>query len=178
MGVQKILWIEASQIDYQRLCSAMAAKSKSRMQSICANAFVSDTSEDEVELRRFNNDGASSSMFRGTKHMQDRWPGLRETGEIERVRTTTLDALAAQHGFGDADVLIVDVQGAELHVFRGAPLLLQRAKAVITEVSREPYYEGGALYPELKSTLESHGLHEATEAPSHGDQLYLRDGAF
>jgi hypothetical protein len=66
------------------------------------------------------------------------------------------------------------VQGAELLVLRGATKLLASAKAVVVEVSRYPYYEGGALQPEIRDFLRSRGFAELRRPPNHGDQLYLR----
>jgi hypothetical protein len=68
------------------------------------------------------------------------------------------------------------VQGAELLVLRGGQSVLGQAKAVVVEVSRRRFYEGGVLYPELRRYLKAHGFYEAQRAPRHGDQLYLRRG--
>ncbi len=88
--------------------------------------------------------------------------------------TVTLDEIAVRSGFPKPDLLVVDVQGAELLVLKGGLSVLAAAKAVIVEVSRKPYYEGGVLYPELRDFLLARGFAEAHPAPDHGDQLYLR----
>ena len=68
----------------------------------------------------------------------------------------------------------MDVQGAELLVLKGATSLLKSAKAVIVEVSMQPYYEGGVLQPELRDFLRGRGFMEIRRPPDHGDQLYIR----
>jgi FkbM family methyltransferase len=49
----------------------------------------------------------------------------------EKVRVTTLDVFINEHKVPRVDVIKVDVQGAELMVFRGAQNLLERADAPI-----------------------------------------------
>lgn len=177
-GFRDILWIEASPTDFAVLNKKLGAKSSATVRNTAICAFLSDTDGDSVELRRFNNDGASSSMYAGTELMKDQWPGLGETGIIENVQTATLDLIAEENGFARADFLAVDVQGAELLVLNGALKVLDSVHAVITEVSQKPFYDGAVLYPELKAFLEAHGFTEKTEAPIHGDQLYVRESLF
>lgn len=49
----------------------------------------------------------------------------------ERVQTITLDEFVAQEGIPEVDVMRVDVEGAELLVFRGAQQLLARPDAPV-----------------------------------------------
>jgi FkbM family methyltransferase len=49
----------------------------------------------------------------------------------EKVRITTIDAFTAEHQIPRVDVMKVDIEGAELMLFRGARELLQRADAPV-----------------------------------------------
>jgi FkbM family methyltransferase len=75
--------------------------------------------------------------------------------ELE-IDVTTLDE-EVQAG-QPIDLLWVDVQGAELHVLKGASATLQNTKAVFLEVAlcASPY-EHGALLRDLESILEQSG---------------------
>ena len=174
MGFTEVLWIEASSQDYRELATRLALPSGAATRHVAVNAFAADTGGKALELRRFSNEGASSSMFPATPLFSRIWPSVEDTGTIEYVVTVTLDEIAVRSGFPNPDLLVVDVQGAELLVLKGGLSVLAAAKAVIVEVSRKPYYEGGVLYPELRDFLLARGFAEAHRAPDHGDQLYLR----
>lgn len=175
MGFGSMLWVEASPEQFAKLEARLGEAAGRKMQSVAVNAFASETDGESVHLRRFNNSGASSSVFAATQLLRETWPGLDETGTSEEVQTATLDRIASETGFADADFLNVDVQGAELLVLKGATSVLSRVKAVIAEVSTQPFYEGGVLWPELRDYLRTHGFEPTTENPNpHGDVLFLR----
>ena len=180
-GFDDVLWIEASPSVYQRLAATIEDHNKSnagkpappRHRTVCA--LLTDRDGDEVELHEFSNDGQSSSIFRSTEKCHSRWPHVVETGHTEKLATRTLDSVAAEYGMDkNLDVLVVDAQGAELLVLSGSENVLKNVKAVVSEVSTIPYYEGGALYPELHEFLTSRGFFPMTTPRRHGDVLFLR----
>lgn len=91
---------------------------------------------------------------------------LAELGEVGTVRTEgtievevrTLDDIAA----GEAcDLLVVDVQGAELLALRGATALLRRVKAVVCEIELRPLYAGAPAEETIVELLAAAGLERA-----------------
>jgi FkbM family methyltransferase len=177
LGLAEVLWVEASRTDYGELVARLAVRSGAATRHSTVNAFVADTSGQTVRLRRFSNEGASSSIYAATPLFKHYWPSVEDTGISEEVVTTTLDDIAIETGFAKPDLLVVDVQGAELLVLKGGQTVLGQVKAVIVEVSRGRFYEGGVLYPELRDYLLARGFREAQRALGHGDQLYLRRDA-
>lgn len=180
-GFQDVLWIEGSPKVHERLAEIIAEHTNeedispagTRHRTACA--LLTDQNNSEIELYEFSNDGASSSIFQSTDECRKRWPQVMETGEREKVRTRTLDHLADEVGLLEsADVLVVDVQGAELLVLKGAKRVLSRVQAVVAEVSTLPFYAGGVLYPELEQFMKSHGFEPMSLPPRHGDLLFLR----
>lgn len=173
IGFKEMLWVEASPDQFAILQGHLATST--RLKNVAVNAFASESDGEVAKLRQFNNDGASSSVFAATLLLKETWPGLDETGRIEEVTTATLDRIAAETGFLAADFLNLDVQGAELLVLKGATSILGNVRAIITEVSTKPYYDGGVLWPELRDFLRSHGFKEKHNDPRpHGDMLFLR----
>ncbi|MBK7579780.1 MAG: FkbM family methyltransferase [Myxococcales bacterium] len=72
------------------------------------------------------------------------------------VETAPLDEIVAEHGV-TADVLSVDVQGAELSVLRGASRLLDSVKLVELEVELNPQYVGQPLFSDVDPFLRRRG---------------------
>lgn len=183
-GFRDIVWIEASPAMFAKLNRNIESHAHAqhrranptRHRAICA--LVTDREGDEVEFFEYSNEGRSSSIFQFEEAGHKRWPELRETGKVDRLKTRTLDSIAAQCGLLETlDVLTVDVQGAELLVLKGAPKLLSHVKALVCEVSTQPYYRGGVLFTELRDFLATQGFHPVTAPRKHGDMLFLRGQA-
>lgn len=181
-GFRDILWIEGSPSVHHRLAAAIndhtnesgISQTGTRHRTYCA--LCADRDGDELSFHEFCNDGESSSIFSSTLNCQKRWPHVRETGKTEVLRSHTLDHIAEDHQLLDAtDVLVVDVQGAELLVLQGAERLLVNVKAVVSEVSTVAYYEGGVLYPELREFLRIRGFQPMSAPRRHGDILFLKN---
>ena len=174
LGFSEVLWVEASSETYQGMVRELARPTGAKTRHTAVNALVSERDGEQLVLRHFSNNGESSSIFSATPVFRAAWPAISETGRTETITSRSADQIAAAHGFHSADLLVIDVQGAELLVLRGATKLLATAKAVVVEVSKFPYYEGGALQPEIRDFLRNRGFTEIRRPPDHGDQLYLR----
>jgi 2-O-methyltransferase len=70
-----------------------------------------------------------------------------------RVATSTLDAYCEGNGIVRADLLKMDVQGAEVQVIRGGRKILARTKYLVTEVVEGEEYEGQLGFEELVAEL-------------------------
>lgn len=180
LGYRRMLWIEGANDVHARLAESLAehmaqrrAAGQPEVLHETACALLTDRDGDEVALREFSNDGMSSSIFAATGTLKQRWPDLAETGRLQPARSRTLDTLLAERGFGSVDVLVVDVQGAELLVLKGATHTLAKVKAVVSEVSTQALYEGGVLFDELRAFLRSHGFEPMSVPRRHGDMLFV-----
>ncbi len=71
------------------------------------------------------------------------------------VKTTTLDAWCAEHGIETIDFIWMDVQGAELDVFRGGNNMLSKTRFIYTEYSNRELYEGQATLRLLLKHLKN-----------------------
>jgi Methyltransferase FkbM domain len=73
----------------------------------------------------------------------------------------------------ELDVLVIDIQGAELLCFKGVGAYLDHVIFIEIEVSREEIYEGGVLFSEVDKFLRRGGFKRLSEIPWHGDsRLY------
>lgn len=107
------------------------------------------------------------------------FPSIRPVSELA-VQTQTLDAHVEVQGLRaeDFNVLIIDVQGAELKVFAGAKRFLRFIDVVICEVNFAELYRGCALISDLDLFLFDQGFIRVATAspydPSWGDAAYVR----
>ncbi len=147
---------------------------------VAVQALCSDVDGDLVEFHVSNNEGASSSIFPLGEHAR-LYPDITYTN-TERLLTTTLDLLISSR-FPDArfDLLVLDTQGSELKVLKGATKVLQKVDAVFAEVCHYPLYDGGCTYREIEEFLRGLGfvvnwLH--FYAGEWGDALFVRKTAW
>ena len=180
-GYRRILWIEGSPKVYERLARDIAEHQRTltergaavRHQTLCA--LLIDRPGETLDLREYSNDGMSSSIFAVGEESLRRWPDVVETGFCEHLVTDTLDNVLVGLGLRDSvDTLVVDVQGAELLVLKGAEQCLRNASAVISEVSSRAYYHGGVLYGDLRAFLSERGFVAMSTPRRHGDMLFVR----
>lgn len=75
----------------------------------------------------------------------------------ETVEVTTLDKWAEENG-AIPDVLLVDVQGNEGNLFKGAIKVLENVKIIYSEMGTIPYYENHTLIQDIIPFLESCGF--------------------
>lgn len=76
----------------------------------------------------------------------------------KKVRTMSLDSFTQAHGMHPIDFIKIDIQGAELEVFRGGAETLENVLAIISEVEFIPHYVGQPLFGDVCAFLSSKGL--------------------
>ena len=80
-----------------------------------------------------------------------------ETHKVVK-RSITLDTIVKQQGFPPADLIKMDVQGAELDVLKGAQESLKNCKDLILELQKIKYNTGAPLDAEVIAYVESLGF--------------------
>lgn len=129
----------------------------------------------EAEFYVTNNE-QSSSLLKLKEHSEI-YPKIVETETI-RVSVTTLDTLLSENGIRALyNFLVVDVQGAELSVFRGARGFLETVDYIIAEINRRELYEGCVLESGIDEFLGGYGFESREECflhPSWGDKFYVK----
>lgn len=120
----------------------------------------------------------SSSILPLAQH-KAYYPKIREERAVT-VPGKTIDGMLEELGLApDAfNLLVMDIQGAELRALRGAASTLPSLEAVLTEYSLTELYEGCAKLGELEDFLAERGLSRASECapwhPTWGDAFYVR----
>lgn len=157
------------------------AKLKSNLENIPNHyplqQLISDADGEEVVFNITNN-SLSSSMLPLGKHSV-LYPQIKYV-ESFKIQTITLDTIVnKQFSQDNFDLLVMDVQGAELKVLNGANNLLENQLIyVYAEVSEEPLYEGGCTFEELTAFLKNYGFRLKNLSMNYnnwGDALYVKD---
>lgn len=164
-GVDEAVFIEGDTDSFAQLQVNI-----SKFQNFRAiETYISDTSG-EAEFYRASNSGASSSLLKPGRHSKER-PDITFSEGI-RVKTKTLDSL----NLGKFDLVVIDVQGAELQVLSGGHKTILSASAIWIEVNSGGMYASDAGVNEILATLQK------THAPLYlnmnenywGDALFLK----
>ena len=128
----------------------------------------------EVKFHVANNGQSSSILPLGT-HAREH-PEVVYIDEFT-LQATTVDTLQADERIGQASLVNIDVQGAELEVLKGAERYLEGVRALYLEVNEELLYEGCALLPELERWLDERGFSLVVKAMTPhgwGDGVFIR----
>ena len=149
-----VLWVEAIPSMYHRLSAHIQPTPK----QTAIQGLVTDRSGDRTTFHVSSNDGASSSIYDLALH-KEIWPEVHFTHDIELV-STTLDDLMADNNVEVSrfQALVMDTQGSELLVLRGANRFLGEISLIKTEAADFESYEGCAMVDDLISYLEPFGF--------------------
>ncbi len=175
-GAKKVIWFEAAPDIFEKLQQHIAnvrlkpaswfarLTGAPKTEHVLIKALVGDTDGGESDFHIFDNDGASNSMFQLKRDGENRFAAVKETGEVLKLKINTLDVSLEQNGVKpeSIDILVLDVQGAELMCLKGSNRVLASARFLETEVSKEPVYDGGVLLSELEPWLNQHGFQRKT----------------
>ncbi len=178
LGLARQAWFEPNPVAFAALERGLAGMSDVRL----FNLALGEAQGRAVMHTSAFGEGMCDSLLPPTALAGERWPGLAATGTIE-VEVARLDDVLSREGLDASGfgLMVIDVQGYELPVLRGAERALREGLcAVVTEVSREAFYEGGALMGDLDAHLGARGFRRvaaAWPAKNHGDAMYVRLGA-
>ena len=74
------------------------------------------------------------------------------------IETFKLDSLISSGEVASPDTIKIDVQGAELDIFKGGETALESALLVITEAEFGPLYKDQPLFPDVFSYMKERGF--------------------
>jgi FkbM family methyltransferase len=149
-----VVWIEPIPEVFERLKANLREFPKQR----ACNYVATDKDGELVTLHVASNDGGSSSILPLERH-QEMWPDVVYDRDII-LKSITLASLVEQENIDmrQYDALLMDTQGSELLVLKGAVPLLSRFRYVKTEVADFASYQGCCLVGEMNAFLSQHGF--------------------
>lgn len=134
------------------------AKLQGLAKKINLTAFNVAVGNEEGEKTFYQNSfSASSSALQMAKTHVEEFPQTEETREI-RVPFWRLDKHRDDFNLERSVLMVLDVQGYELEVLKGAEAMLDNVDFIICEISVDQLYEKQASFDDIYSFLHSHGF--------------------
>jgi FkbM family methyltransferase len=174
-----VVWIEPIPEVFERLRRNIRGYPGQR----AYQALITDADGRSYTFHVADNDGESSSIFDLADH-RDVWPEVSYERRII-LESVTLASFLDRHAIdvGGFDTLVLDTQGSELLVLKGAESILHRIEQVWTEAADFEAYRDGARLQEIGDFLSARGFREIhrtafADRPQGGtyyDVLYRRD---
>jgi 2-O-methyltransferase len=149
-----VLWVEAAPTVFEELCENI----KAYPTQTAANYLVTDRDDVEYVFHISNNESESSSILELHDHKKI-WPNVHFERELT-LKSITLDSLLGklEMRITDFQALIMDTQGSELLVLKGATEVLRHVKFVKTEAADFESYLGCARVGDLIEYLKDYSF--------------------
>lgn len=156
LGVKRVIWIEADPLVYKILSNNI----KNYKNNKAYNYLVSEENKSNVQFNIANNNSNSSSVLE-LKEAKRLYLGLKYTKKIflnsKNLQTIILKKKINLRNF---NCLVLDVQGAELSVIKGAGDKIYKFKYIKLEASEFEMYKKNCFYNEISEHLSLIGFKE------------------
>jgi FkbM family methyltransferase len=152
----KVIWIEPIPEVFQILNYNIQDYPEQR----AFNYLITDEDYREYQFYQANNFGASSSILKLDRHKKI-WPDV-EYEKTINMRSVTLLTFCQKENINLSmyDGLVLDTQGSELMILKGAIPLLPYFKYIKTEAPDFDAYENCCKTDELSTFLKHYNFHE------------------
>ena len=177
---KKVLWIEANPKIFIELKKNLR---EFKFQD-CYEGLLHSQNNLLIDFFLSSNDQASSSIYdfserfkKGKLFFQDKKRNIEMQNKIS-LKTIKLDSLILKNKLDITlyDHWVIDVQGAELEVLKGARDSLKSCKSITVEVSTENFYKEGSSYNSIKEFLSSMNfMVKKDPTRNHEDVVFVRD---
>jgi 2-O-methyltransferase len=150
-----VLWVEAAPDIFEKLCENI----EKYPSQAATNCLITDRDDAEYVFHIANNSGESSSILELHDHKQV-WPEVRFERDV-RLRSTTLDSLLVKlnKSITDYEALVMDTQGSELLVLKGATSSLKFLEFVKVEAWDFEAYLGCPKVHDVIHYLNGYDFH-------------------
>jgi FkbM family methyltransferase len=151
-----VIWVEPIPEIFAELENNLIGISK----QVAIKGLVTDRDNEEYTFKVASNHGASSSIFDFDLH-KDIWPNITFEKTIS-LYSKTLPTLLIENNIeiGNYDMLVIDTQGSELLVLKGAVSILQNFKYIQTEVPDFEAYKGCCQLEEVQFFFKEQNYEE------------------
>jgi FkbM family methyltransferase len=165
-----VIWVEAIPSIHAKLLKNISKFPN----QVSILALLGEVHEKEVLLHLYGKDFMSSSIF----ELSDDFPGFEiDSHNSIKLRTQRLDEILEMRKQIEAcEYWVLDVQGQELSVLKGALGVIGSCKVIELECSSYSIYKKAPLYNEVKLFLEQLGFFPIMEPPVkfHSNVIFFK----
>ena len=156
-----VVWVEPIPAVFEVLLSNISGIANQR----ACNYLLAEEEGKEYAFHISNNGGLSSSILDLAKH-QEMWPNIHFSDEI-RIKATTLARLVEieQLDLRNYGALVLDTQGSEMLVLKGAIHVLKQFQFVKSEVADFESYAGCCQIDDLADFMHKQGFSIFRKSP-------------
>jgi len=152
----RVAWLEPIPDVFETLVKNLADYPKQK----AYRYLVAGEDDREFTLNISNYGGVSSSIL-PLAHHREMWPEVDYSGEIKMVATTLPAFLSKERlRLADYQALVLDTQGSEMLILKGAAEILGEFRFIQVEVPDFEAYGGCCVLPEMNEFMKSHGFRE------------------
>mgnify|MGYP001280368275 CR=1 FL=1 len=148
----KVIWIEAL---YNK---ELSNKINSYQNQFLINELVTDKDSQEYKFYISNNNQSSSSILKLKEH-KELWPEVSYTKEVTLV-SKKLDSIITENKINPEEytTLILDTQGSELLILKGAKDYLKTCEQIVLEAPNFESYENCPQVKDFDNLLSTMGF--------------------
>jgi FkbM family methyltransferase len=171
--VGSVLFFEPLLKNFVKLKQNVGTKDNIKLENL---ALGNSVGEIEMYVEE-ENEGQSSSILKPMLHKQQ-YPHIKFTKK-EKVKITSLNQYGKNNDLSQYNIIVIDVQGYELSVFKGATDFLANIDLIVTEVNRAELYENATRVVDLDAFLSKSGFKRVFtnwEGQTWGDAIYVKGG--
>jgi 2-O-methyltransferase len=147
-----VIWIEPLDGPFKSLLMNI----RNLPEQTAIKALITDRDGDRHILHIASNEGASSSIL-DFNHVNAIWPDIHYVDKVE-VQSLTLPTALAGTDWVACNALVLDTQGTELLILKGAEPILKHFKYIKTEAADFELYKDCATERELCGFLAARGF--------------------
>ena len=172
LGITKMVLFEPERKNFSMLRGKVNGNKYISKDSIALQTALGDGDGPAyMNVEEFNN-GQSNSILLPKLHLKY-YPDIHFKSERDAICLTRLDTF--EYRTSDCNFLVMDVQGYELEVLKGATETLKHIDYIYTEVNREELYQDCAMIEDLDNYLtDFKRVQTVWKRKGFGDALYLR----
>ena len=159
--VPRVLWVEGD----PDLMPALSQKLMSFRRQTAVQALLTERDGEAVKFYVTNNDGASSSVL-PLGRCNEMYPEIQVIAEKTLISSTLETLLHKYDPLAKLDGMVIDVQGAELAVLKGAGKRLKQFRWIFAECADFELYKGCCTLQSLSEFLSSFGFKESARYPT------------
>lgn len=165
-NIKRVVWVEADPEIFKKL----KINIKNYYGHSAYNYLLTNKKNEIFQFNVSNNEGASSSIFEFGEH-EEMYPEVKYTKKIKLLSSTLLDMVKKEAiDVKNLNALVLDTQGSELLILKGAGDLLNNFNFIKTEASDFKAYKKACLINEISEYLNLYGFKEVKRIQVHSSK--------